>query len=114
MTTDLPFLSCHQFLTRPVNGVIKNFVPPDPKDPKNQCAAPIRDIVGIKHSSVRDLCFETFWDTVYKSLDYNYDHDVAGCLCCGGKRVNISKRSFVLAICGDLRELSSEGRSWPG
>lgn len=94
----------HQFLTRPVNGI--NQEPSREEDTPQ----PLRNIVNLEESDVQDLSFQALCNAIYMSLD----HDVANCKCCRGKGVMIAtKRSFVMTICGGLRELSSKKRSWP-
>jgi len=103
--TSPPPPAYHRFLARPVNGINREPAPSEQNTPQ-----PLRNIVNLEESYVQNLSFQVLWNAVYMSLD----HDVANCKCCRGKEVVIAtKRSFVLTIYGDLRELSSEKRSWP-
>jgi hypothetical protein len=102
----------HQFLTRPVRGVVQGL--PTPSCSNSGHTLPLRTLVNIKEELVLDLSFHTLWENIQESLDLLH-HDVASCSCCGAKGIqrDVSQKSFVLTFCGDLRELSSKGRTWP-
>lgn len=106
----IPFISYHQFLTRPIHDSICTFPPPSFKSKRK----PLRETVSIKHPNVHDLSFDELWKQIAESLDI-CSHDIAHCTCCRGKAPVVqqsSGRSFVLLLCSDLRQRSPEKRSW--
>jgi hypothetical protein len=111
MSCTIPFISYHQFLTRPINGSILN-LPRPPTDPQSKLKPPLREALRIKHPDVHDLCFEILWERIFDSFDE--DHDMYVCNCCRGKGLASDgmQSNFVVVICGDLRQHASSGRSW--
>ena len=96
----------HQFLTRPLKGIITDAQHPSPDSEQRNT---LRKLVGIKNTSVHDLSFLELWTLISHSLD----GDFASCRCCRRKEITPTQRAFVLTICGDFRDLSPMKRSWP-
>jgi hypothetical protein len=97
----------HQFITRPVNGIDREPV----SSSEENSSLSLRAVLNLEGSNAKVLSVPAFWNVVHMSLD----HNVADCKCCRGKGVmiNTTKRSCVLVIYGDLRELSPKKKSWP-
>jgi hypothetical protein len=91
------FIPYHQFLTRPINNSIPgSFKKLSPTMPPEY----IRDIFTIKPPEVEESDFNNLWSIISESLDS--DHDIR----------SDSDKTFVLAICGDLRGRSPRNQSW--
>jgi hypothetical protein len=94
-----PVTSYHQYLSRPAGGSSRGL------------ANPIRNVLGIGHTNVRNLSFTTLWDGIKSSLDFS--HDSAKLMRDAESSGDAEGRNFVLAVCGDLRERSPRNTSWP-
>jgi hypothetical protein len=102
------FIPYHLFLTCPINNIIpRSFETLPPTVHANH----LRDKLAIDHPEVYDLDFSDLWRTISEAFDTF--HDIANCNCCSGKAPDSNGgRSFVLAICGDLRGRSPRNQSW--